>query len=218
MEEHRVQVKSVSFVTHNVKRFQLERPENFHFKPGQATDVSLDLSDWKNELRPFTFTGPVKADYLEFTIKIYTDHKGVTNQLGKIKAGDHLILHEVFGAIQYKGRGVFLAGGAGVTPFIAILRDLNRQNLVSGNKLIFSNKTSADIILLNEFQQMLGNNFINILTRENGRKRIDREFLLKNIDNFDQHFYVCGPDDFVKNILDILSALGAESEALVFEK
>jgi predicted ferric reductase len=27
----------------------------------------------------------------------------------------------MFGAIEYKGEGVFIAGGAGVTPFIAIL-------------------------------------------------------------------------------------------------
>src|SRR5205085_10674374 len=97
---------------------------------------------WKNELRPFTFTGLGNAETLEFTIKIYNDHAGVTNMLGKLNSGAELILHNVFGAIQYKGPGVFLAGGAGVTPFIAILRHLYKHHQLTGNKLIFSNKTS----------------------------------------------------------------------------
>jgi predicted ferric reductase len=34
----------------------------------------------------------------------------------------------MFGAIEYKGEGVFIAGGAGVTPFIAILRQLQADD------------------------------------------------------------------------------------------
>jgi ferredoxin-NADP reductase len=42
----------------------------------------------------------------------------------------------MFGAIEYKGEGVFIAGGAGVTPFIAILRQLQAENKIANNKLI----------------------------------------------------------------------------------
>jgi ferredoxin-NADP reductase len=51
------------------------------------------------------------------------------------------------GRIEYKGEGVFIAGGAGVTPFIAILRQLQAENKIANNKLIFTNKTANDIIL-----------------------------------------------------------------------
>lgn len=44
-------------------------------------------------------------NHLEFIIKIYPLHKGVTNELRHLKANDELILHEVFGAIKYKGKG-----------------------------------------------------------------------------------------------------------------
>jgi predicted ferric reductase len=60
---------------------------------------------------------------LEFTIKIYDSHKQVTKELAKLKHGDELIIRDVWGAIEYKGE-VFIAGGAGVTPFIAIFRKL----------------------------------------------------------------------------------------------
>jgi ferredoxin-NADP reductase len=49
------------------------------------------------------------------------------------------------GAIEYKGEGVFIAGGAGVTPFIAILRQLQAENKTTTN--YFTNKTANDIIL-----------------------------------------------------------------------
>jgi predicted ferric reductase len=44
-------------------------------------------------------------------------------KIRKLKHGDELIIRDVWGAIEYKGE-VFIAGGAGVTPFIAILRQL----------------------------------------------------------------------------------------------
>jgi len=59
--------------------------------------------------------------------KIYNDRNGLTKMLGKANKETELILHDVFGAIQYKGQGVFIAGGAGVTPFISIFRSLNAK-------------------------------------------------------------------------------------------
>jgi ferredoxin-NADP reductase len=222
MSEHIVKILESYYVTHDVKRFRVERPAGYEFIPGQATDVSINLPDWKNELRPFTFTALPDAEFFEFTIKIYNDHPGVTNMLGKTNSGAELILHDVFGAIQYKEPGVFIAGGAGVTPFIAILRYLHAHHKLDGNKLIFSNKTSADIILKEEFEMMLKNNFINIITREHTigfiGKRIDRDYLVEKVSDFSQHFYVCGPDDFVKEVNNHLFSLGAKSDSLVFEK
>ena len=108
-------------------------------------------------MRPFTFTSLNEWPYLEFLIKIYNEHNGVTRQLGKTNKGSELILHDVFGAIQYKEPGIFIAGGAGITPFIAIFRALHKQKrLLPGNALIFSNKTTDDIILGEELTKMLG--------------------------------------------------------------
>ena len=217
-----VKIISIEPVTHNVKRFTLEKPKGYSFNPGQATEVSINTPELKEERRPFTFTCLPEDDHLEFTIKIYTDHAGVTNALGKLNAGDELIIRDVWGAIEYKGEGIFIAGGAGVTPFIAIFRHLHKQGKVNGNKLIFSNKTSKDIILKDEFEKILGENFINILTEEDSNKyehgRINEDYLKTNITNFRQHFYICGPDPFIKDISEALNKLGADTESVVFEK
>ncbi len=166
MEEHFVKIIRTEQLTHDVKRFQVEKPEGYSFIPGQATDVSVNRPDLKSKKRPFTFTGLTTAPYLEFTIKIYPSHKGVTSEMDKLKPGDEIIIRDVWGAIAYKGKGVFIAGGAGITPFISIFRDLREKNEVAGNTLIFANKTKADIILEQEFQKLLGRDFINILSDE----------------------------------------------------
>jgi ferredoxin-NADP reductase len=115
-----------------------------------------------------------------------------------------------------------LAGGAGVTPFISILRALHAQGKIGRNRLFFSNKTTADIILKEEFENMLGYNFFNILSSEQAvgyaHGRITKDFLQKHIEDFSQPFYVCGPDAFTASILEALQELGAKPETLVFEK
>jgi ferredoxin-NADP reductase len=219
MTEHIVKIISTENVTPDVKRFRLTKPENYQFIPGQATEVSINKPGWKEERRPFTFTSLNEDQNLEFVIKIYADHDGVTNELGKLKAGDELLIHDVWGVLNYQGEGVFLAGGAGITPFIAILRQLYNDEKINGNKLIFSNKTSADIILKDELEKTLGNNFIPVLTREGKNKGyIDKDFLREHIQNFDQHFYICGPEKFVADISAALTSLGADINAVIFEK
>lgn len=224
MEGIAVRILATKWVTHNVRRFEIERPPGYDFIPGQATEVSVNKPDWREEKRPFTFTCLREDPYLEFTIKIYSDHNGVTNQMGKLKEGDELIIRDVWGAIQYQGEGTFIAGGAGVTPFIAILRMLNHNGKIDGHALIFSNKTYDDIILREEFEAMTpkGLKFINTLTDEEregyDHRMIDKEYLQGKITDFTQQFYVCGPPLFVQDINAALIELGANPQAVVFEK
>lgn len=220
--EHVVQILETENITHNVKRFKLSKPDSYTFKPGQATDIVINLPAWKEERRPFTFTGLNDWANLEFTIKIYDDHDGVTNELGKLHAGDELILHDVFGAINYKGEGVFIAGGAGVTPFIAIFRQLQRDGKIGNNKFIFSNRTSKDIILKDEFEKMLGQNFINTLTDEKTEKyenrKIDKSYLQEKIKDVSDYFYICGPDPMIESINKDLQNLGVDKSKIVIEQ
>jgi ferredoxin-NADP reductase len=153
---------------------------------------------------------------------MYSDHPGVTNELNTLQPGDELIISDAWGAIEYKGPGYFIAGGAGITPFIAILRQLHKENKLAGNKLFFSNKTTRDIILQEELTVILNDDAIYVITNEPGKNHyngyIDKTFLEKNVDDFSKHFYLCGPDKMIKDLQEILEKLGASPEAVVFEK
>lgn len=217
-----VTILSAQYITHDVRQFRLEKPEGFTFIPGQATELSVNKDGWKDQKNPFTFTSLTDANYLEFTIKIYPERQGVTNQLGKLKPGDTVILREPWGAIEYKGPGYFIAGGAGITPFIAILRNLQREGAVEDNTLFYSNKTDQDIILADELKFILRENAHFTISRQKDSKydqrRIDENFLKAEVKDFSKHFYVCGPDAMVLAITETLKKLGATSDTLVFEK
>jgi ferredoxin-NADP reductase len=222
MKQHLVKIKSIKHITHDVLQIVTEKPQQYHFMPGQATEVSINKEGWQNKKRPFTFTCLPDDDYLEFTIKTYPIHKGVTNQLLQLKKDDKLILHDVFGAISFKGEGVFIAGGAGVTPFISIFKYLKSKNEIGNNKLIFANKTKADIILEQEFKKLLGNNFINILSAEkvNGYAygQITKGFLKANSGGLNQYFYVCGPPPMIEAIEKQVIQLKADEKHIVKEE
>ncbi|BAU53876.1 FAD-binding oxidoreductase [Mucilaginibacter gotjawali] len=221
MEKHIVKVLKTEFVTHNVKRFTLQRPAGYTFTSGQATDVSINKPGLENELRPFTFTSLNSDDHLEFTIKIYTGHNGVTEKLLGINGGDELIVHEVFGAINYQGAGLFIAGGAGITPFISILRQLKEDDKLDDNILLFANHTEDDIIIKDELDEMLGKNHVdfiaNPLSGKQGR-RIDKAALKQYLNPAIKYSYICGPDEFVAQIKNSLIELGVAADRIVMEQ
>lgn len=216
-----VKIKKIEHLTHDVLRVVAEKPESLNYQPGQAADISLNKEGWEQELRAFTFVSLPGDDYVEFNIKVYPSHNGVTNQLLSLSAGNELFIHDVFGDIAYKGEGIFIAGGAGITPFIAIMKDLEKQNKLGGNKLIFANKTKADIILEDDFRKLLGNNFINILsdeTREGYSHGFVTADLIKIQMNSDlNYFYICGPDPMMEAIEKQLVTLGVSQEFIVRE-
>jgi ferredoxin-NADP reductase len=221
MEEHIVRILNTEKVTHDVMRFQFEKPTGYSFVPGQATDVSINTPELKNELRPFTFTCLNSADYLEFTIKIYKERNGITNRLGMLKPGDELIIRDVFGDIAYKGEGVFIAGGAGITPFISIFRDLHERNMLIGNMLIFANKTRKDIILESELSCLLGGAFLSILSDEKTEGYsygyLSEEFLRANMPPKYKKFYLCGPPPMMDAVLGYFTKMGIKGDSIIME-
>ena len=221
--DHIVKIISTTYVNHNVKQFDIEKPKGFRFTPGQATDLSINQPEWKDKKNPFTFTCLNDDSFLQFTIKIYKEsEEGVTRHLDELQPGDELIISDAWGAIEYKGPGYFIAGGAGVTPFLAILRELFVDGGIEGNTLFFSNKTERDIILASELKRMLGENAHFTTTEDKAEgvdhRRIDEEFLKAEVKDFKKHFYVCGPDEMVKEIKETLESLGATADSVVFEK
>jgi ferredoxin-NADP reductase len=220
MQQHHVKVISINKITPDVLCILTERPPKYAFTPGQATQVSINKSGWAEKKRPFTFTCLPENDCLEFTIKTYPAHHGVTNQLLKLKNNDELILYEVFGTINYQGEGVFIAGGAGVTPFISILRYLQSKNKIGNNKLIFANKTRADIILEHELKEMLNNSFINILSGEKAEGfangQITKDFIEANCE-WSKLFYLCGPPPMMDAVESQLAALNVDKKSIIKE-
>ncbi len=209
----KAKILKINFETHDTKVFTIEKPDNFNFESGQAVDVSINDGKLKEVKRPFTITSKKNDLVIEFIIKNYPEKDGITKKLHELKPGDELLVSEPFGEIRFKGQGVFIAGGTGVTPFISIFRNFD----VEKSSLIFSNKTPLDIIAEKELKEIFKDYLFFVLTKK-GNKKIDKNFIQKNIKNFNQKFYICGPSLMVKELKNILLELGIKNENIVHEK
>lgn len=216
-----IRIKSIVSLTHDVLQITTEKPNGFTYSPGQAADISIPQPGWENELRAFTFTSLPSDDFLEFTIKTYPEHKGVTHHLRSLSPGDQLLVHEPFGDIKYQGEGLFLAGGAGITPFIAIFRQLEKEGKVGQNTLIFANKTSKDIIQHAYFTGLLEDKFIHVLSDEENKAYehgfITADLIKKHIFSASSYFYLCGPAPMMEAVEKALRTLGIAENHIIKE-
>lgn len=218
---HTLTLQKKTQLTPDTNRYVFDRPAGITFEPGQAADLALNKDGWRDEKRPFTFSSLPDEKVLEFVIKTYPDHDGMTEQLAKIEEGDTVTLSDPRGAITDHGPGVFIAAGAGITPFIPILEKHDSHDKMDCT-LLFSNETEADIILRDKWEAMEGLKTVFTVTDDASSAlahgMIDKDFLSKHVGGFDQTFYLCGPQEFVDDVRDALLELGADKDKLVTEE
>lgn len=219
---HEATLLMTEFVTHDVQRLLLTRPEGLDWQPGQGVELFIDNDEWRDEGRPFTPTSLPNDQLLEFTTKRYPNGDGMTVALHALKPGAGLKLSDAFGSITYQGPGTFIAAGTGVTPFLGILRRLAADDALDGHKLLLTNKGERDVICEKELKHYLGDHCVLTFTREHQPdhqgQHIDAGFLKSHLSTLDGRFYVCGPDAFVESINDQLKTLGVQPEQLVYEQ
>ena len=117
----------------------------------------------------------------------------------------------MFGTIRYAGPGLFLAGGIGVAPMLAILRQLKKDHTLEGNTLIYSARFHIDLIAERELRQMLGNNLHITLTKEQREgyhhSRIIAELLQNILPFFPSREYIIGSELFVDDMRSLVADL-----------
>lgn len=220
---HRAILLLNGFETHDVRRLVLSRPEGLRLRPGQALMVAVDEPAWRDRPRPFTPTGLPGDLALELVVKVYRERGGVTARLETLEPGARLLLSEPYGGGAYRGPGLFVAAGSGITPFLALLRDLARRGALAGHRLVYVNRTPADVIAEKELRHLLGPEAVFLCTREGApgcrAGRPDRAFwegLLARPGWGEGPVYLCGPPAFVTAVRADLEALGRGAEALAF--
>lgn len=209
------------FETHDVRRLVLSRPEGLRLRPGQALRLAIDRPGWRERARPFTPTGLPEDLALELVVKVYRERGGVTAQLEGLEPGAGLLLSAPYGGQAYRGPGTFVAAGSGITPFLALLRHLAREGRLGGHRLVYVNRSPADIIAEKELRHLLGEAAGFFCTREAGpgcrAGRPDRAFWARLLERGARGpFYLCGPPAFVAGVRAELEALGQGVEALAF--
>jgi len=217
-------LSSIEALTHDTYNLSFPKPDGLSFKAGQATMLSVMKDGWREEGRPFTFTSQPEDETLEFVIKTYPSHDGVTEQIAGLVPGDEVAMDKVWGAIEDKGPGIFIAGGAGLTPFIPILRKRAIAGELASCTLIYGAKTERDLILRDEWDAMEGLDTRYVLS-DVAVAGLDHGTIGHGLLNTyvqgrgegDHPFYICGPDPMIDSVRDNLRALGVSDDRIITE-
>lgn len=209
---HTLVLQAAEKVTHDTFHLTFHRPPEFEFEQGQATELAFQKDGIKSEGRPFTMVSQPGDATLEFVIKSYPDHEGVTAHLPELEVPDTADATDPFGAISDHGAGVFLAAGAGITPFIPILKK-HAQHGIGPDLLIYGNQTDADIILEETWNSLAGVTPVHVISdqkdSEHRKGQIDRALLEELIEDTGQPIYVCGPPGFVDAMRDAVTEMAS---------
>jgi len=144
--------------THDTKTFRFTLPADaaLDMLPGDYVTVHATVNG-KTVKRPYTPSSLVgTVGSFELTIKRY-ETGTVSKFLHDRRVGDRVMIsgphsggHWVDGMATKAG---FIAGGTGITPMISIIRWIVAKRLPVGLWLVYANKTEADVILRDEFDQ-----------------------------------------------------------------
>jgi ferredoxin-NADP reductase len=207
-------VESATMELPDTKTLKLQWPEGYEvdFKTGQF--ITLYFPDAPAYKRAYSLSScALDRGFYEVTIK--RDGKMGTRIVDWVKPGDKITVIPPTGrflpVFDPPGKHLIcIAGGSGVTPFRAFVRDATRRKADTRITILYSVKTTNDIIFNAEFLELQAENgnfkFIVTCTRLgpehnwNGRRgRIDATWVREHIgDLTNTVFYACGPNALVE--------------------
>jgi ferredoxin-NADP reductase len=218
----------------DTKTLRLKWPDNYDpsFKTGQF--ITVYWPDTPKYKRAYSLSScALDKGYFEVTIK--RDGKMGTRIVDWAEAGNKLFVIPPVGRFlpvyEPEKHLVCVAGGSGVTPFRGFVREATYRNLKTRITILYSVRTTKDIIFNQEFRDLEQKNpnfNFNVtctrLTDEDqwpGRRgRITADWI-KEIANDTENtvFYACGPTALVESTEHlILNDLGLPKEQLKLEK
>lgn len=206
-------VESVHMDLPDTKTVKFKWPEGYdpEFKTGQF--ITVYFPDAPAYKRAYSLSScALDRGYYEITVK--RDGKMGTRLVDWTKAGDKLVVIPPTGhflpVYEADRHLICIAGGSGVTPFRGFVREATRRKLETRITVLYSVRTTNDIIFNQEFHDLqLKNphfNFFVTCTRLHpqdpwtGRRgRIDAEWVKSQIiDASKTVFYACGPNELVE--------------------
>jgi ferredoxin-NADP reductase len=218
----------------DTKTLRLEWPPGYdiEFKTGQF--ITVFWPDTPTYKRAYSLSScALDRGFYEITVK--RDGKMGTRLVDWAKPGDKLWVIPPTGRFlpvyEPNKHLLCIAGGSGVTPFRAFVREATRRSLETRITILYSVRTTNDIIFHEEFkdleQENPNFNFYVTCTRlvpedpwTGRRGRINADWVKEHIhDLTDTIFYTCGPNELVEFAEHlVLHDLGVPKQQMKTEK
>lgn len=171
------------------------------FIPGQVVKITSDLSIAP---RMYSIASSNKADEIQIIFDIKPEGQ-LTNILKDLHTGDYLHVSQPFGQfVCLEEDAWWIATGTGIAPFYSMLVSQPRENI----KLIHGVRNPDALLFKDEFESVLGNNYIKCCTKGDHSSVFHGRVTnyIKTLDNLpsDKKFFLCGSAEMVVDVRDLL--------------
>ncbi|ARJ51504.1 globin domain-containing protein [Staphylococcus lutrae] len=219
------EITKIESITHEIKAFTVTSKEQdlSQFTPGQyiTVDIESEKLPYKAK-RHYSITDGGK-DFLTFAVKrdVSETHEGEVSTVlhDEFKVGDTIDLSAPVGGFKVHHADkpqLFIGSGVGVTPLIAMYRQVAPQNVTA--QFINVAKTEDDVAFKHELEQLTASghhNHLHIHLR-NREGYLEAEALKPYITD-DTQVYVCGGAAFIQSVMESLQSLGVEASHIHYE-
>ncbi|MHB8519775.1 MAG: ferredoxin--NADP reductase [Limisphaerales bacterium] len=229
-----MQIESVTMELADTKTIRLKWPDGYDvdFKTGQF--ITIYFPDTPSYKRAYSLSS-CALDRGSFEITVKREGKMGTRLVDWTKPGDRMAVIAPVGkflpVFEPDKHLICIAGGSGVTPFRGFVREATRRGLKTKITVLYSVRTTNDIIFNHEFRDLAQENrnfnFYVTCTRLSpqdpwtGRRgRIDGAWVKEQIADLPNSvFYACGPNALVEGAEHlVIHELGVPREQMKTEK
>lgn len=214
-------VTSARWETPSVRTIELDVPSWAGHQAGQHLDVRLTAEDGYSAERSYSIA-TAAGEQVAITVERLDDGEVSPYLTDELRVGDQLELRgPVGGYFVWEpadgGPMMLVAGGSGIVPLRAILRERERAGSDVPARLLYSARTESEIIYRDELSAPHdGVEVLYTLTREQPAgwagytRRVDRQLLAETAWPAGKNplAFVCGPTSFVEIVASGLVALG----------
>jgi ferredoxin-NADP reductase len=221
----------------DVLSFFFRLPEFAPFIAGQHVSVRLTAPDGYRAQRSYSIaSAPEETDHIELAIERLDDGEVSPFFHDVVEIGDEIEIsapiggHFVWRAPE-GGPVLLIAGGSGVTPFVAMAKHRAASGSRAPMLLLFSARTPADLLFHEELAQLAGKQdgfeALATLTREADpppgvrKGRIDAALIgdaLARLPAPPRRIYICGSNPFVENAAQHAIDAGVEAAVIATER
>ncbi len=170
------------------------------------------------QAHPFSLSALPQPPYLRLTVKAVGDHSA---SLAHLRPGTPVMVEGPYGAFtrhaQVNSRAVLVAGGIGVTALRSLLEDLPRK---SAPIVLLRASRPEDLVLGKEVAELVRyrHGQLHELVGSREHAGIDARSLRRLVPDLHRRdVFVCGPEGFVADIVDLVKHLGVPDEAIHHE-
>lgn len=204
----------------DVASFLFQPPAGFTWRPGQYLHWSVPHADADDRgvERYFTIASAPHEEHVMLTTRFAAENGSTFKRaLRQLAPGDAV---EVDGEAGGKftldgleGTHVFVAGGIGITPFRAILVDLDRRGTGPPITLLYANRSAA-APFRSELDAIAARNDWLDIDYVIEPRLVDEAALRAAADGGGPTYWVSGPKPMVDAIRGVLEGMGVEAERI----